>query len=223
MYSSKVLFSITLPCLLGAANAQNLLSNGSLTGPTGEAITPSGWVSTALTPDTNAPGDVVHTTPGYQWQTVPTPSPNGGTFVSLYTGEAFAPAAGVSLTAGIPYTLSFEYATWGIFSGSLIFNNPSAITLSTLAGSFTTLTSPLRAAGAGWASFSTTFVPAATQVYRFQFANNATGSYAAIDGIAVSAVPEPTVVSLLTLGAFVCFTRARRVALRRHQASRFAN
>src|SRR5690349_20101422 len=68
-------------------SANNLVTNGDLTGTAGELIVAPGWTG-ELTPDLNDENGMLLCTPGYVWTGTPLPSPVGGTWQNLYGPEA---------------------------------------------------------------------------------------------------------------------------------------
>ncbi|WP_162250401.1 DUF11 domain-containing protein [Pseudoxanthomonas sp. Root630] len=100
---------------MAPAGAQNLVTNGSMTGPKGQIMVVPGWTGVTATPDTNDANGPLQTSPGYIWfGGVPVASPDGGTWQNAFSTESFSQTV-TGLTVGRQYVFSYHYASQGIY------------------------------------------------------------------------------------------------------------
>ena len=198
-----------------SAQAQNI-SNGSLTGPIGNERPPPGWfIAGNQTPSVPGPDTMDANSnlgiPGLQsFAAAPSASPDGGTWVGLGADGTFFNAISQSMTGllvGQSYVVSWYSANFG-YTGGGGFAGSNAVEMRVNNGQQTI--GSLRAAGPSWIQESAFFVATAPTMGLFFFPNRTTRSFISIDGIQVTAVPEPASPLLWAAGAAVVLTIARR-------------
>jgi hypothetical protein len=149
---------------------------------------------------------------------LPTTSPSGGNFLVQDANFLQTPISQTinGLTPFTPYTLTFE---WGV--GQWYYALPAPVyagwdvTLGATTLSTGTITIPWQGFS-GWFTQTMTFVPtSATEVLSFLSIGGGDPPYALLDGVTLSAVPEPAAWVLMLVGfggvGFVSRARVRRV------------
>jgi hypothetical protein len=185
------------------AYAADLVTNGSMTGTPTIGSPPPGWTSVSTDGDTIPVGGLSG------WGTGIGASPDGGTFLAILNnggGGAFDAAAQIvnGFVSGANYTLSFHFANIGLSQIS-DYANPGLIRANIAGMSFDTAV--LNHDGFGsqrWFDFSTTFQATAASMRLTLSAirpNNASGGFAGgVDGVSITAVPEPETYAMLLAG-----------------------
>lgn len=178
-----------------SANAATLI-NGSLTGPTGSGIVPTGWSINSITPDTTS-----STTQPFAFNVNPGDSPDGGTWVGLARGTTVFESFGQTIAdfvIGTTYTLSWYATNTGCCNGGY---SAAAEILSDIDGT-TMFTGSTLTSDGNWYQESYSFTATSTS-HRldFRLAKGAQ-AYMGIDGISltVSQVPLPASLPLLAFG-----------------------
>lgn len=230
--SIAVSLALASTLLVQSAQAQiiELVTNGSLTGPVGNMLVPTGWqngVSGTTDPSTVDTIDTTHNTgiAGFGFAAAPSTSADGGTWVGLANNFALQKEKLSQVISnfiiGNIYTLSWYDANFGInqtfpnTDSAVIYNSNNSI-LASLTGTnsnfaFTGTQSIL---GNGWNKNTFTFTPTETQ-YTLVFSSATSAkSYLSIDGISittdVTAVPEPSTWALLLFGLLTITALARK-------------
>ncbi len=200
-----------LLCASGAQAA--IVTNGSLTGPIANGGVPSGWTVMLGSPDTmDASANVG--VPGLgDFGAAPGASPDGGTWVGMGSDVGFVERFGqtlTGLTVGQTYSISWAAGNFGYSPTGFGYINPNAIAAmidGSVVGTGGTL-----ALSSNWMAQSVSFVASATtHQLAFQLATDAK-SYMSIDGINVSAVPEPSTIALMLAGVGLVALRTQRRA-----------
>lgn len=197
--------------------AQNLVVNGSLTGPITNNGVPTGWSIFEGTPDIMDAANNVGVAGQLRFGATPTVSTDGGTWVGLGAYGSYMERFGQTLTGlqvGQQYTVSWEAGNFGYTYGSISYLGSNAISVlldGTAIGAGDQL-----ALGSSWANQSLTFTATAgSQQLSFMLAAPAQKAYMSIDGIAVhatTAVPEPGTWVLMGLGLCGLMLVSRRRA-----------
>lgn len=197
--------------------AQNLVVNGSLTGPITNNGVPTGWSIFEGTPDIMDAANNVGMTGQLRFGATPTVSTDGGTWVGLGAYGSYMERFGQTLTGlqvGQQYTVSWEAGNFGYTYGSISYLGSNAISVlldGTAIGAGDQL-----ALGSSWANQSLTFTATAgSQQLSFMLVAPAQKAYISIDGIAVhatTAVPEPGTWVLMGLGLCGLMLVSRRRA-----------
>jgi hypothetical protein len=213
---------------------QSLITNGSLTGPTGPANIPSGWTATSGSVDTSF-ADGSNTLLGLYWDFAP--SSDGGSFVHSIAGvvggyrEGFGQTIS-GLTIGQTYGISFEqsitnYNVAGPFGADyfagnqavweVTFGSASQYSAVMLMPSFSELGTNI------WQSETLYFTATTTdQTLNFQGLSVARGATALddrvdvlVDNIRITAalVPEPSGALLVGLTGTIALLRRRRLRI----------
>lgn len=216
---ASALFALTFAA--SAAQANSIVVNGSLTGPTFNMGTPIGWSVLEGTPDTVDGANNVGVPGATDFGVTPTASPDGGTWVGLGINgsyvERFVQVLG-GLTIGQTYTVSW-------FAGNFGLNRPEGDSpLQYLGSNAINVMLDGVSIGKGatlslspnWLSQSLTFTAtSASQQLSFRLADT-TKAYLSIDGIAVvtggatPAVPEPSTWLLMGAGLMGVVLAKRR-------------
>lgn len=226
--STAVSLALASTLLAQSAQAQiiELVTNGSLTGPVGNALVPAGWqngvsgttfASTVDTLDTTHNVGVLN----YGFAAPASESPDKGTWAGLANnGRAQNEKLSQIISdfiIGKTYTLSWYDANFGI-DDSVIYKANNSILASLLgsSGSFS-FTGTQSNLGDGWNKNTFTFTPTETQ-YTLVFSSATRAkSYLSIDGISittdVTAVPEPSTWALLLFGLLTIGALARKQTL----------
>jgi hypothetical protein len=186
-------FVFFVPSAISSQCSGNKLVNGSLTGPKGAVTIAPGWQTEAPTPDLNDAFGPLQTSPGFRWVGTPVPSPDGGTWQNVFSGEAFAQT--VTVVSGEPYKVSFFYASQGITErhpDSLLTGGGShfvgPISIGVLNYSISLFSTPLDTSQYSWESASFVFTPTSSSV-KLVFVCQNTG-YGAVDGVCLQRVAE---------------------------------
>lgn len=211
---------IALAALMASSSAfaaQNLVVNGSLTGPITNNGVPTGWTIFEGTPDIMDAANNVGVAGQLRFGATPTVSTDGGTWVGLGAYGSYMERFGQTLTGlqvGQQYTVSWEAGNFGYTYGSISYLGSNAISVlldGTTIGSGAEL-----ALGSSWANQSLTFTAtASSQQLSFMLASSAQKAYMSIDGVAVQAttpVPEPGTWALMGLGLCGLMLVSRRRA-----------
>lgn len=212
---------IALAALLATSSAafaaQELVTNGSLTGPITNNGVPTGWTIFEGTPDIMDATDNVGLLNTLRFGATPTASTDGGTWVGLGSYGSYMERFGQTLsglTVGQQYTVSWEAGNFGYTYGSINYLGSNAISVQVdgvTVGSGTQLD-----LGSNWYKQSLTFTAgAASQQLSFILASTTSKAYMSIDGVSVKAtqaVPEPGTWALMGLGLFGVMAATRRKA-----------
>ncbi|MBK6957238.1 MAG: PEP-CTERM sorting domain-containing protein [Nitrosomonas sp.] len=208
--------------LLGSAfsvSAANLVTNGSMTGPTTIGSPPPSWNSVSTDGDTIPVGGLSG------WGTGIGASPDGGTFLAILNnggGGAFDAAAQTvsGFTVGAIYTLEFSFSNIGLdFTAASNYANPGFVRANIAGLDFDTPVLTHDGFGSQrWFSFSSSFSATATSMdltFSAVRENSGVGGYAGgVDGVSISAVPEPETYAMLMAGlglmGFVGRRRAKK-------------
>jgi hypothetical protein len=197
--------------------AQELVSNGSLTGSIINNGVPTGWTVFEGTPDIMDAMNNVGLTNIQRFGATPTASFNGGTWVGLGAYGSYMERFGQTLgglTVGQQYTVSWEAANFGYTYEGVNYLGTNAISVQV--DGATVGTGAQIALGSNWYKQSLTFTAqAATQQLAFILASSSQKAYMSIDGISVQvtqAVPEPSTWALMGLGLFGIAVASRRKA-----------
>lgn len=211
---------IALAALMASSSAfaaQNLVVNGSLTGPITNNGVPTGWSIFEGTPDIMDAANNVGMTGQLRFGATPTASTDGGTWVGLGAYGSYMERFGQTLTGlqvGQQYTVSWEAGNFGYTYGSISYLGSNAI--SVLLDGATIGSGSQLALGSNWANQSLTFTATAgSQQLSFMLASPTQKAYMSIDGIAVqatTAVPEPGTWALMGLGLCGLMLVSRRRA-----------
>lgn len=197
--------------------AQNLVVNGSLTGPITNNGVPTGWTIFEGTPDIMDAANNVGVAGQLRFGATPTVSTDGGTWVGLGAYGSYMERFGQTLSGlqvGQQYTVSWEAGNFGYTYGSISYLGSNAI--SVLLDGATIGSGAELALGSSWANQSLTFTAtASSQQLSFMLASSAQKAYMSIDGVAVqatTAVPEPGTWALMGLGLCGLMLVSRRRA-----------
>lgn len=185
--------------------AQNLVVNGSLSGPIANNGVPTGWTIFEGTPDTMDAGNNVGLVGQLRFGATPTASADGGTWVGLGAYGSYMERFGQTLnglTVGQQYTVSWEAGNFGYTFGNISYLGSNAI--SVLLDGLSIGSGAELALGSSWFNQSLTFTAkSSSQQLSFMLASPSQKAYMSIDGIAVAAtapVPEPGTWALMGLG-----------------------
>ena len=203
---NKVFFLMTVS-VANVVLAAPVVVNGSLEGPIANSTVPTGWTITSFSPDTMDQNNNLGVIGLGDFGALPSPSPDGGTWVGLFTVgttvEQFAQTVS-GFAVGQAYEISWYHSNFGhAFS-----TNDVAIEVFIDGSSIGT--GPTIPLGTDWFSESLTFTATAnTHAIEFGSAGGLQ-AYNGIDGIKITAVPEPSAVSMMN--AMVCgiWASARR-------------
>jgi len=171
---------VTIASINGYSQCENnLLTNGSFDGTPGNSTMAPGWTASNSTPDLNDDSGTLNCTPGYTWSGTVQASSDGGSWQNIVTTESFMQT--VTASQGSIYTLCFEYALQGIFSGAQYYEDPNSLNIlinGTILDS-TDVDSTLNT----WESACYTFqAPSDVVEIKFELNNPALLSYMAVDG-----------------------------------------
>jgi hypothetical protein len=189
--------------------------NGSMNGPPTIANPPPNWSSTSIDGDTIPVGGLSG------WGTGIGPSPDGGTFLALLNnggGGGFDAVAQVisGFVVGQVYDLHFSFANIGLDSTAASnYANPGFIRANIAGIDLDSML--LNHDGFGqqqWFNFTGSFAATATtHTLTFSAERSGIGGYAGgVDGVSITAVPEPTTLALMGLGlAGIGFARKKKL------------
>ena len=198
---SKIALFITFFLFGGIVSQAQTVTNGSLTGTTGNSVTPPGWTNV----NGYNPGSGIGSWPSVDlldiafsdWSgsstVTPAPSPNGGTWAGIsslppnFENEAIEQVV-PGFTIGTTYQLSFYVANFG---GSP-FDDPGVVT-GYINGTAVAVSPTLNLVPSVWTYVSGTFIASAdsmtVQLDAIHNAGNAgTGGYYSVDGIEIIAL-----------------------------------
>lgn len=193
------------------------LANPSLTSPVANNAVPFGWSIQAGSPDINDINSPVGfpAGPAIGFAVTPSPSPDGGTWVGLGTDDSFGFTERFGqfvsgFTVGTDYSVSWYAANFGVTGAAVggAFDSPGSVEFF-LNGNSVGMGEvlPLQT---GWVLQSLSFTAtAATQQLAFGAVLGPT-AYLAIDGIAVTVVPEPATTALMLAGLVGVVASTRR-------------
>ncbi|TAK94604.1 MAG: PEP-CTERM sorting domain-containing protein [Aquabacterium sp.] len=212
---------IALAALLATSSvafaAQELVTNGSLTGPITNNGVPTGWSIFEGTPDIMDATDNVGLLNTLRFGATPTASTDGGTWVGLGSYGTYMERFGQTLsglTVGQQYTVSWEAGNFGYTYGSINYLGSNAISVQV--DGVTVGSGAQLDLGSNWYKQSLTFTAgAASQQLSFILASTTSKAYMSIDGVSVKAtpaVPEPGTWALMGLGLFGVMAATRRKA-----------
>ncbi len=189
-----VLISIILSAIpTGILLSQNLIINGSMTSNEGVDVVAPGWQkstpSLINSPDVNDAVGNVNTTVGYTWYGgIPLPSPDGGTWQNVFSGEGFSQTVN-GLTIGTTYYFRYYYTSQGIQGYGSYYNIPSPPYV-TIKGA-TGYSNPSNAGTLFvWNTYCSAIVATATSITITDSATHPSKDYyLAYDGFYLSATP----------------------------------
>lgn len=189
----KILCLLIFLCPTSAA-AVPIIANGSLTGPIANSAVPAGWFTTSHSPDTMDENNNIGVIGMGLWGATPSPSPDGGTWVGLFTVgttvEKFAQTV-TDFAIGQSYELSWFHSNFG-YSFST-----NDVAIEVFVDGTSIGAGPSISLGTSWFSESLTFVATAT-THEIEIGSVGAGqAYHGIDGIRIAAVPEPASAALL--------------------------
>lgn len=191
--------------------AQAGVVNGSLTGPISNGGVPPGWSVLTGSPDTMDANNNVGVSGLLDFGAAPSATPDGGTWVGIGAGVGFIETFGQTvggLTAGTTYTIAWYAGNFGYSPGTFGYINPNAI--NALVNGVSVGTGATLSLGSNWFLETATFTAISSSAnLEFQLATDAR-SYMSIDGISVTAVPEPETYVLMLGGLAVLGTAFRR-------------
>ena len=169
-----------------------IVKNGSLDGKTENNAVPAGWTVLQGTPDLMNALNNAGLTDVLRFGATPSASPDGGTWVGLGADTSLVERFGQSLTGltvGQEYTVSWFAGNFGYDGGRIQYLGSNAIDV--LIDGQSIGTGATLSVGSNWYTQTLSFVATgATQELSFKLAST-NKAYLSIDGIAVSAVPEP--------------------------------
>jgi len=189
LYFRIILLALTFYSCIGlhAQCTENLIQNGSFNSSVGVSVTAPGWLGT-ISPDVNDTSGLLYTSPCYTWTGTPLASNDGGTWQNLYNQETVR--QNVSLQAGHPYLLCFEYAAQGVECPPLnFFNGPVGVQVM-IDSTLHTIT-PDDSTAYTWESICINFTAQnALTTITFSPSQN---QYVAIDGVCLTALKGTSV------------------------------
>ncbi|MCP5065454.1 MAG: PEP-CTERM sorting domain-containing protein [bacterium] len=174
-----------------------ILVNGSLSGPISNSAVPTGWFITSYSPDTMDENNNIGVTGMGLFGATPSPSPDGGAWVGLFTVgtavEMFAQSVS-GFSIGQSYEVSWYHSNFGYAAST------NDVSIEMFVDGSSVGLGPSIALGTPWFSESITFVATAT-THTIEFGSIGSGqAYSGIDGIAIAQVPEPSTFALLSVG-----------------------
>ncbi|MCP5057475.1 MAG: hypothetical protein GY937_12225 [bacterium] len=141
------------------AFAVPILVNGSLTGPIANSAVPAGWSVTSFSPDTMDENNNIGVIGLGLFGATPSPSPDGGTWVGLFTVgttvEKFAQSVS-GFSIGQSYEISWYHSNFGYAAST------SDVSIEVFVDGGSIGAGPSIALGTPWFSESLTFVATAT-------------------------------------------------------------
>ena len=183
----NIIAAIGLAIGLASSAGAATLVNGSLTGPVGSSIVPTGWSINSITPDTTSAASQP-----FGFNANPGDSPDGGTWVGLARNTSLFESFGQTVSdfvIGTTYTISWYSANTGCCSGGY---SAAAEILFDLDGS-TALTGTTLSQGEGWILESFDFTATSTS-HRLDFRlGTGAEAYMGIDGISLAVAGTPVV------------------------------
>ncbi len=169
--------------ILIAQCPDNLLDNGDMEGVLGENSLAFDWSTDPYygsTPDLNDASGQLNTSPGYNWIGTILASSNDGSWQNLFQNESIY--QNVILEIGAEYSLCFEFASQGIESSGILFDDPIGVIFylnNTLAYS-----TPLDTTPYSWET--SCYIFTATQAFNNILFTTDVYAYVGIDGVCLS-------------------------------------